>query len=407
MSCGQESGLMSVDEALHSLVEQVKPLSTVQLPLSEALHRYLAKAVYSAVPLPMFSQSAVDGYALCSAEAIQSGQRFELVGEVRAGQTQHICLAANQAVRIFTGGPIPENTTTIARQEIVQLNSAMQIQVIQDLSLNVDLRHQGEEIAVGQCLAEQGQRLHVGAIAALSMIGVSHVEVFEYPKVAILISGDEVASSIADRQVGQIFDANGPMLQAWFAQQQQPVHIIHVADEVDSVRQKIQSLAEDYDVILTTGGVSVGDYDFIRPVSLALGFEQIFWKIKQKPGKPMFFAKRTKAADACCYLLGLPGNPAAVFVGLQIYATALLLALQGNKNAIPWFSARLSHALNADQRERFLRMSARVEQGEIQLCSLKNQQSHMLSNLMQANCLVRVPAGLSVEAGDTLQALLL
>ena len=152
-------------------------------------------------------------------------------------------------------------------------------------------------------------------------------------------------------------------------------------------------------MILTTGGVSVGDYDFIRPVALDLGFEQIFWKVKQKPGKPMFFAELKNPDQSSCYLLGLPGNPAAVYVGMQIYVSTLLDALQGQLSSLQWFSAELSHDLKADTRERFLRMSARFDQATLKVQSLSKQQSHMLSNLMQANCIVRIPAGENVVVG--------
>ena len=149
----------------------------------------------------------------------------------------------------------------------------------------------------------------------------------------------------------------------------------------------------------------MGDYDFIRPVALDLGFKQLFWKVKQKPGKPMFFAELTRNDCSRCYLLGLPGNPAAVYVGMQIYTATLLNVLQGQKQRPDWFSAVLSHDLKMDSRERFLRMSARFDQSVLKVKSLSKQQSHMLSNLMQANCLVRIPAGQSLLEGDIVQGL--
>ncbi len=403
--CGAEHGLITVDQSLELILQHTQVLATERLKLNQALNRYLAEDIYSGINLPLFSQSAVDGYALCTQAAIEPESEFQLIGEIRAGQQGELQLQDGQAVRIFTGAKIPLGTTTVARQEIVQVIDLSRIKIMEQLSAHADIRDVGEEISVGQLLANKGQQLSVGAIASLSMAGINTVEVFQYSKVAVVITGDEVAESIEDFVAGKIFDANGPLIEAWFQQAGQQVEIFHVADTEAAVRNLIQELSASYDLILTTGGVSVGDYDFIRPVALDLGFEQIFWKVKQKPGKPMFFAQLQRNDSSHCYLLGLPGNPAAVYVGMQIYTATLLNALQGHKSQPNWFNAVLTHDLKMDARERFLRMSASFEQSVLRVKSLSKQQSHMLSNLMQANCLVRIPAGKSLKEGDLVQGL--
>lgn len=403
--CGADHGLITVDQALELILQHTQVLATERLKLNQALNRYLAEDIYSGINLPLFSQSAVDGYALCTQSAIEPEREFQLIGEIRAGQQGKLQLQDGQAVRIFTGAKIPLGTTTVARQEIVQVIDSSKIKITEQLKIHADIRDVGEEISVGQLLANKGQQLSVGAIASLSMAGINTVKVFQYPKVAVVITGDEVAESIEDFAAGKIFDANGPLIEAWFQQAGQQVEIFHVADTEAAVRNLIQELSASYDLILTTGGVSVGDYDFIRPLALDLGFEQIFWKVKQKPGKPMFFAQLQRNDSSHCYLLGLPGNPAAVYVGMQIYTATLLNALQGHKSQPNWFNAVLSHDLKMDARERFLRMSASFEQSVLRVKSLSKQQSHMLSNLMQANCLVRIPAGKSLKEGDIVQGL--
>lgn len=403
--CGAEHGLITVDQALELILQHTQVLATERLKLNQALNRYLAEDIYSGINLPLFSQSAVDGYALCTQSAIQPEREFQLIGEIRAGQQGELQLQDGQALRIFTGAKIPLGTTTVARQEIVQVIDSSRIKIMEQLKAHADIRDVGEEISVRQLLANKGQQLSVGAIASLSMAGINTVEVFQYPKVAVVITGDEVAESIEDFVAGKIFDANGPLIEAWFQQAGQQVEIFHVADTEAAVRKLIQELSASHDLILTTGGISVGDYDFIRPVALNLGFEQIFWKVKQKPGKPMFFAQLQRNDSSHCYLLGLPGNPAAVYVGMQIYTATLLNALQGHKSQPNWFNAVLTHDLKMDARERFLRMSASFEQSVLRVKSLSKQQSHMLSNLMQANCLVRIPAGKSLKEGDIVQGL--
>lgn len=403
--CGAESGLITVDQALDLILDKTQALAVGQLALNQALNHYLAEDIYSEINLPLFSQSAVDGYAICAQAELEPNAIFELIGEVQAGHHSTLQLKLGQAVRIFTGAKIPIGTTTVARQEIVKVQSSSTISITENLKIHADIRDVGEEIAIGQLLAKQGQKLSVGAIASLSMAGVKAVQVFQYPKVAAVITGDEIAENVEDVASGKIFDANAPLIQAWFEASGQQIKIFHVADTELAVRLLIQDLSERYDLILTTGGVSVGDYDFIRPVTLSLGFEEIFWKVKQKPGKPMLFAQLKREDHSSCYLLGLPGNPAAVYVGMQIYTTTVLNALQGYKQQPNWFSALLTHDLKVDARERFLRMSASFDQASLKVKSLSKQQSHMLSNLMHANCLVRIPAGKNMQEGQIVQGI--
>lgn len=402
--CGAERGLISVDEAIELISNRPKKLGSIQQPLQNSLSRYLSKEIYSEINLPSFSQSAVDGYALCCHAEDLNNQKFQVTGEIRAGSESHDILSEGQAVRIFTGGKIPEGTTHVARQEIVEVVSAQEICLTEHIRLQADIRFTGEEIQQGQLLAQVGQFLNIGSLAALSMAGVQTVEVYRAPKVAVLITGDEVAETAEDLAEGKIFDANGPLLKAWFEDYGLDVELIHVADEAAQVTQYFDQLKDSHDVVITTGGVSVGDYDFVRPCAFEVGFEQIFWKVKQKPGKPLFFAEYFHPeSDHPCYLLGLPGNPAAVYVSMQVYGKALLDTLQGNSAGPDWFSAILDNDLKEDTRERFLRMHAYFDNGQLKVKSLAKQQSHMLSNLMQANCLVRIPASVKLEAGYILK----
>lgn len=402
--CGAEHGLISVDEAIELISNRPKKLGSIQQPLQNSLSRYLAKEIYSEINLPSFSQSAVDGYALCCHAEDLNNQKFQVTGEIRAGSESHDILSEGQATRIFTGGKIPEGTTHVARQEIVSVVSPQEICLTEHIRPQADIRFTGEEIQNGQLLAQVGQFLNIGSLAALSMAGVQTVDVYRAPKVAVLITGDEVAETAEDLAEGKIFDANGPLLKAWFEDYGLDVELIHVADEAAQVTQYFDQLKDSHDVVITTGGVSVGDYDFVRPCAFEVGFEQIFWKVKQKPGKPLFFAEYFHPeSDHHCYLLGLPGNPAAVYVSMQVYGKALLDTLQGNQAGPVWFSAISDHDLKEDARERFLRMHAYFDNGQLKVKSLAKQQSHMLSNLMQANCLVRIPASAKLEAGYILK----
>jgi len=240
--CGAEHGLISVDEAIELISNRPKKLGSIQQPLQNSLSRYLAKEIYSEINLPSFSQSAVDGYALCCHAEDLNNQKFQITGEIRAGSESHNILSEGQAIRIFTGGKIPEGTTHVARQEIVSVISAQEICLTEHIRPQADIRFTGEEIQQGQLLAQVGQFLNIGSLAALSMAGVQELTVYRRPKVAVLVTGDEVAQTAEDLIDGKVFDANGPLLKAWFEDYGLDIELIHVADEADQVTHYFNQL---------------------------------------------------------------------------------------------------------------------------------------------------------------------
>lgn len=396
MSCSG-IGLITVDQAL-AHYSSVKTLSTASLPLIQAHQHVLAADVQSTVSLPLFTQSAVDGYALRSEDLLAGITKFELVGEIRAGIAEHVEIQSGQTVRIFTGGRLPDSADTVARQEIITRTDNQAI-LNQALEKGTDIRYQGEELSVGTILAHKGQRLGSGLIAALSMAGVQEVQVYQQPKIAVLITGDEVSAQLDNES--KVFDANAPMILTWLNEQGiTDVHLEHVIDDEDMLTQALSNAMHHYDLVITTGGVSVGDYDLIRPVSMALGAKEIFWQVAQKPGKPLYFAEyqpssiKTGIDSHCAYLLGLPGNPAAVLTCLAVHVSTLMEALQGiNSPAPAWKKARFTETVKQDSREQLLRMVVNVDDyGQLTVSKLAKQQSHMLSNLNRANAIVRIPA---------------
>lgn len=395
-------GLISLDKALQHYL-QVQPLPVVRVALAQALNHVLAADVTSAVSLPLFTQSAVDGYALRQQDIDAGIREFELIGEIRAGIEQNFELQQGQTLRIFTGGKLPVSADSVARQEIVSLQ-AHAITLNHAISLGADIRYQGEELKQGTLLAEKGQKLTVGLIAALSMAGIKQVQVHKSPKIAVLITGDEVSQSSQLENQTQVFDANSPLISSWLKQHGYHDFVVqHVIDDEQILKCALQQTLQHFDLVLTTGGVSVGDYDLIRPVSMALGAREIFWQVAQKPGKPLYFASyQQQGSKHQSYLLGLPGNPAAVLIGLYIHVHSLLNCLQQQQQPLPhWQTGVVQQSLKTDSREQLLRM--RVDsntQGLLELTALKKQQSHMLSNMAKANALVRIPAAEQVQAGD-------
>lgn len=395
MSCSGH-GLITVDQAL-AAYSFVKPLTQTCSALLQAHQHYLAHDVQSDIALPLFTQSAVDGYALRSEDISAGITEFELIGEIRAGIEEHLQIKSGQCVRIFTGGKLPDSADTVARQEIV-LAHERKVVLQQKIEKGVDIRYKGEELTVGTVLAHRGQYLQSGLIAALSMAGVKQVDVYKQPKIAVLVTGDEVSQNLDNE--AQVFDANSPMILAWFKEQGfEHIHLEHVIDDEATLKTALENAMNYYDLVITTGGVSVGDYDLIRPVSMALGAQEIFWQVAQKPGKPLYFAEYSSSAQTS-YLLGLPGNPAAVFVCLEVHVATLLKALQGIPTPAPeWKKALLTDSVKMDSREQFLRMKLNVDaQGQLSVSKLKKQQSHMLSNLSEANVIGRIPVLNASEA---------
>ncbi|AOA58579.1 molybdopterin molybdotransferase MoeA [Acinetobacter larvae] len=403
-----QQDMISIDQAFE-FYEQYSVSSIYTCPLSEAHRHYLAQDVISQIALPLFDQSAVDGYALSSQDILDGIRQFELLGEIRAGVRNSVAVTTGQCLRIFTGGLLAAGTDSVARQEIVSLAHG-KIQLHQTIEKGCDVRYQGEELGVGTVLARRGQWLNSGLIAALSMAGVTQLSVYRRPRIAVLITGDEVATTYdpaqysrvgdppktsIDREDHHVYDANAPMILTWLqAQGYAGIYLEHVADNHEAVQRALSNALNHYDVVISTGGVSVGDYDLIRPVSKTLGAEEIFWKVAQKPGKPMYFA-RYQHAGRHCYLLGLPGNPAAVWVALWVHVATLLNALQGCPSARPrWQMAKLKtgNILKMDSREQLLRMRLDVDaHGQGIVSTLHKQQSHMLSNLATANVIARIP----------------
>lgn len=395
MGCGTTPGLLPVAEALATYRRVLTPLPASDYPVEAALGQVLAAPARAAVDLPLFDQSAVDGYAARSIDLAVATQeqpvRLILSGDIPAGQSAEAALAPGCAMRILTGAPVPPGADTIVRQEWVVREEGT-IRVDRVVAPETDLRRQGEELQSGAELAAAGTRLDAGRLAALAMAGVADVNAHPKARVTVLVTGDEVKPVGERLRAGQIYDANGPLVRGWLAQRGQPlVRCQAVADRFEDVCLALEQALTESDVVITTGGVSVGDRDYLPEAAERLGVTRHFWKLAQKPGKPLWFGTREGTA-----LIGLPGNPAAVLVGLTVHVAEVLRVLEGDPAGPPWGYARLlEDARPDDRRDQWLRMRLQTDPltGATTLAPLPRQASHMLSNLMAADVLAWVPAG--------------
>ncbi|NID04028.1 molybdopterin molybdotransferase MoeA [Luteibacter jiangsuensis] len=374
--------LLPLSDALSRYRSSVRALPTQRVPLELALGSVLAEAPKARISLPRFTQSAMDGYAVRADDGLSPRT---LVGTAAAGTPAEVAVKAGQAVRILTGGVLPAGADAVARQEIVE-RTGEGIVLREAVRKGEAVRYEGEELVAGAALAGPGKRIGAGLLAALAMAGVDTVEVYRRPRVAVLVTGDEVRRVGEPLEPGHVYDANGPLLRAWFVENGygEPV-IAYVKDDEAALEEAMSAALDSADLIVTSGGVSVGDRDFVPLVADRLGVRQIFWKVAQKPGKPLWFGMRDGKV-----LLGMPGNPGAVLVCLAVHARAILAQLEGETGEQPaWRSGVLASSVEADaQRDRLVRMRVDTTDGAASLELLPRQESHMLSNLASAHALV-------------------
>lgn len=386
-----EHPLISLADAL-AMYEGVGALPAIELDLPRALGRVLAAPCRAAVDLPAFTQSAMDGYAIRGSETSGATATYPVVmpvaGTVAAGEAAAAPMLPGTALRIFTGAPLPVGADAVVRQEIVE-RDGNDVLLRQAVPAGNEVRHRGEELQCGDTVAVAGKRINAGLLGALAMAGVHRVSVRPSPRVTVLVTGDEVAREAGDTPVGRIHDANGPLISAWLLERGYPAPVrVYVPDDPGAVRDALAQALDGSDLVITTGGVSVGDRDYIPSSAQSLGVERMFWKVAQKPGKPLWFGRRGSS-----WLMGMPGNPGAVLVCLAVHAAAVLARLEGEAAAMPaWRIGELAQGVQSDAgRDRLLRMDIIADDGRLRLVPLPRQESHMLSNLASASALAWLP----------------
>lgn len=370
--------MISVEEAKAIVQNTIEPTSSFErIPLSEANTFVLSKDIISEIDMPPFRQSAMDGYALCLHDAF----RYQLIGEVKAGDHAHPILQQGEAIRIFTGAPVPDTANAVIMQECVTAKGQT-IEIDKAVLVNANIRPLGEQVKKGNIALNKGTLLTSAAIGFLSSLGITEVEVYKKPSVAILVTGNELAKAGAPLQYGQIYESNAIMLDAALNKAGfQNVSQYKVKDDFEETKQIINELISKHDLILISGGISVGDYDFVGKAFASIGVEKLFYKVKQKPGKPLFFGRKENTI-----LFALPGNPAAVLTCFYMYVQETLQKLSGNTAfSVNKIRAKsLSAFTKKEGRAQFLKANYNNNTVEI----LEGQNSSMLHTFALANALV-------------------
>lgn len=398
---------LPLEEARRRVLATIAPLGhSVTVPLKEALGRVSAEAVMATVPVPGFRASIMDGYALGQAHQPSVGDRWILKGRASAGQPFNDKLSAGECIRILTGAPVPEGAGWVLPQELIAVDSN-QIQLSQEASDRPWIRAADEECRPGDPLLAAGQRLGPADLARLASCGVAQLAVQHKPRIGLLISGDELVPPGTPRPPGTIWESNGTLLETMFQALGQQVHERRVvADQPDALRVTLGDLADCCDVVVSTGGVSAGDSDWIRPLVAELGAVD-FWKLFLRPGRPFAFGALRDGVP----FFGLPGNPvAAAVTALQLLWPALQ-RLEGAEVALlPRLRVQLEQPLRRGSgRPELARASLVVaDDGRLLARVAGSQASSRIGSLAQADLLLEIPAELgSLEAGAELWAQLL
>lgn len=394
--------MVTVNEAKERIIANTLTLPAVQIPLEQAIGSYLAVDVASPIALPPFRQSSMDGYAIVHSDVTEAGTLLRLAGESKAGQADLPVVSAGIAVRIFTGAPVPDGATAVVMQENTSVtDGSVHIHEFPVLE-GKNVRRAGQQIAQGAVALRSGTFISPGAVGFLRGMNVNEVTVHAKPRVGLLVTGDELLKAGEALEPGKIYESNSAMLQAALIQAGiTEISVSYASDDLDATIAALRVLLEQYDVVLASGGISVGDYDFVGKALEVLGAETIFYKVRQKPGKPLLFGKKDEKL-----IFALPGNPASSLVCYYEYVLPALKKIMGSKE--PFLrSVRLPlrHAYRFDgERDEFLK--ARVEGGEV--VSLDGQESFVIGSFAVANAIIYLPVAQNrVEVGELVEVHLL
>ncbi len=383
--------LITVERALRLINNHVLPLNAVKVNLKEANGLILAEDIISSINIPAFPQSNMDGYAFTFNETTT---QYTLVGEMAAGSNQTITLAKGTAVRIFTGAAVPVGADTVLMQEKAKIESGNLIILDEKLKKGDNVRPVGSEMEKEKMALSKGTLLKPASIGFLAGIGIDKVLVYPRPKVGILVTGNELQQPGLPLSYGQVYESNSYTLSAILKEQKiEAIKLVQATDNLNKLSTCLNGLLTDSDIVLMTGGVSVGDFDFTLKAFEQCGVQPIFHKIKQKPGKPLLFGMKEDKL-----VFGLPGNPASVLTCFYEYVLPAIGILSKQANSLKQITAAISHDFKKPiGLTHFLKAFYDGKEVVIQT----GQESYKLSSYATANCLAVLPEEYDqVKAGD-------
>ncbi len=384
--------MLEEDEARQRILDQVELGPVVWMPVELARERTLAQEIRGIADFPEFDNSSMDGYAVRAADATMGATLAVHPDEQPAGIDRCLELEQGQAIRIFTGAPVPKGADAVIMQEDVT-RSDQEITVDDPVVVGENIRRRGGDVCSGQKLMSPGTRLTPARLSLLHSQGIAEVPVYTQPMVHIITTGDELVGPGEPRMPGQIYDSNGVLLRSSVESAGGVAEQIHLADDPDTMVSAFEILCEVSDFLVIAGGVSVGDHDYVKPSLQAADVETDFWRVRVKPGKPFVFGRHPSG----CLIFGLPGNPVSAFVTFQLFVAPAIAKYLGHPTRPLAQPLGIAGEVLENKGDRTHYLRAVDVQGQIHLSG--TQQSHALFGLSKADCLVRIEADSSIAEG--------
>jgi len=391
--------MIPVADAIKIVLKEAAALPAESVALEAARARILAEDVIADSDLPPFDRSQMDGYAIRAADVAKAPAKLRIVGESAAGRGWHEELNAGQAVRIMTGAPVPVGADSVQQLELTTENGD-EVEILQTVTTGRSIVRRGSEIKANECVANSGARINAAMMAVLASFGYANVKVSRQPRIAVLATGTELVR--VDQKPGrdQIRDSNNFTISAYAQMAGATVRQLPLAgDDRDSLKRQITESAEHSDIVITSGGVSVGAYDFTKPALRELGAQLFFERVALRPGKPTVFARLPNGT----LFFGLPGNPVSVSVTFNLFTRAAILAMQSARDiALSEEWARLARgAKGASERDSYLPALLHTDEtGTVSATPLKWGGSSDFIGFVSATALIVVPRDTgALEAG--------
>ena len=384
--------LLSIAEAQQLVLERAGPLPAENVPLEGAARRVLAEPARAEIDLPPFPSSAMDGYAVRGDE---TPGRLRIEARIAAGNPATAALESGQAMGIATGGVVPDGADAVIPIEYV-VEHGNEIEIGSAVERGDNVRPRGGDVRAGEVVVEAGSVLTPAKLGALAAAGIQQVRCVRRPRAAVLPTGTELRRPGEPLAAGEIYEANGLILSAQLEAAGAVVELMPAVGDDEAAHRGALEHALDADVVVTSGGVSVGPHDLVRRVEAELGVEEVFWRVSVKPGKPIAFGVRERTL-----VFGLPGNPVSALVGFVLFVEPAIRALQGVPDPLPRFDrGRLVAARRRNsERDELVRARLRRSEDGPLLEPLTGQESHMIARSAAADALVFVPRG-EGELGD-------
>lgn len=403
--------LISVDEALDRLMQKTLPLESETIHIFKAGGRFLSKPLFANLTQPPFRSSAMDGYGVRVSSEIPNGTKFKVVGEAAAGHMFAGKINDGEAIRIFTGAVVPDDVNTVIIQENIIKHNDSIIQVTQNIAPFGNIRPKGNDFTKGDMLLEQGTQLNPAALGLAAAAGHDNLSVFHKPRIAILSTGDELVPAGTIPNEGQIIASNSYALaQLVIDHGGEVIDLGIAADDKDKIHAALLAAKQQKaDILITSGGVSVGEYDLVQEVMRKAGMALDFWKIALRPGKPLMFGTIDNGYKDML-VLGLPGNPVSAIITAILFLLPVMNKMQGNCQKATLFNAQLTQNLMANgARRHYIRGFAKNDdKALLHVTPAQSPDSSLVKTLAHSNCLIihemNAPP---LEKGEMVQILML